>query len=77
MNDLIRSVVRTATPMLAGLLVAAAAKIGYDLDNSTAVQAAGYAVALLWYVVARVVEQRWPRFGWLLGSPVAPTYPSQ
>jgi len=73
-TDLVRSIVRTATPMVAGLLVAAALRLGYELDDATAVQAAGFAVSLVWYVAARLVESKWPKFGWLLGSPNAPTY---
>ena len=76
MNDLIRSLIRTLVPMVAGLIVAALAKLGYNLSSDTAVQAVGFAVAFGWYLVARLVETRWPKFGWLLGSPSAPTYGS-
>ena len=28
----------------------------------------------LYYAVARLLEKRWPRLGWLLGAPRQPTY---
>lgn len=34
------------------------------------------ALIALYYFVVRLLERRWPKFGWLLGSPRTPTYPA-
>lgn len=74
MTDFWTSVIRTAVPYLAGLLVTAALKLGVDLDEATATQAVTVAVGFVWYVSFRLLERWKPGFGWLLGSPKQPTY---
>lgn len=74
MNDFWTSLIRTVTPMVAGFVVAVAAKAGWDLHSDAAVQAVGFGLALVWYIASRLLEKWKPGFGWLLGSPKQPSY---
>lgn len=78
MNNFITSQIRTYVPMAVGAVVAYLATLGLDLDANTQ---SGLIIALtgvlqaLYYLVARVVERKWPQVGGLLlGSAKQPTY---
>jgi hypothetical protein len=72
------SVVRTVVPVLVGLLVSSLANIGATLDNATATVFVEAVVVAAYYAIARVLETKVaPAFGWLLGAPKPPTYPTQ
>ena len=77
MHDQIISLIRTFIPALAGLLIAAAAQIGIDLDNDALVALLSSVVIGLYYGLVRVLETRvHAGFDWLLGAPKTPTYES-
>lgn len=65
---MIDSILRTVVPVIVGVLLGYAAKIGLDLPEGavteivTAVAIAGY------YALARLVEQVWPALGRVLLS---------
>jgi len=72
MTDLVKSLVRTYVPYLvAGL-------IGWGvLPESLSAEATVVFTGLIfgaYYLLVRVLEQRWPWFGGLLGARSAPTY---
>lgn len=83
MNDLIVSRIRTYVPLAVGWVLAQLAgaldvlhQVGIDIDVDEG-KAAGIAVLFLsglYYDLARRLEQRFPKLGWLLGSPKQPTY---
>ncbi|MFF2189229.1 hypothetical protein [Streptomyces sp. NPDC058155] len=50
------SFMRTAVPYLAGLLLALAARAGFDIDSATVTAAVAVACALVYYLVFRVLE---------------------
>lgn len=71
LSPLIVSIIRTGVPALVGALAAWLLAIGLDVPD----ELLGEAVAVLsavatvgYYVLARVVERRWPSLSWLLGS---------
>jgi hypothetical protein len=80
MHELVRtgiatSIKRTVVPILVGLLVSVALRLGFDVneaqEGALAVwleQGLGALVAILWYVIPRALEGRWPAIGILLGS---------
>jgi hypothetical protein len=74
------SVIRTAVPLVVGLLVSLAARSGLDLDDGL-LQAVTGLVSLIvgtgYYAIVRELERRNPSLGWLLGSPHAPVYPTR
>lgn len=74
MNDQLVALVRTVVPMVVGLLLAAAAKANIDIDGAALNGVVDALVIGVYYVVVRQLEQRWPRFGVLLGIPKQPTY---
>lgn len=77
MHDQLISLIRTFIPALAGLLIAAAANVGIDIDNDALVSLLGSVIIGLYYAIARLLETRVSSaFGWLLGAPKAPTYDS-
>ena len=71
------SVVRTGVPLLVGVGVSFAAAQGIHVSPETEAQVVvllGAGAASLYHWVVRVLEERWPRFGWLLGVARAPDY---
>lgn len=74
------SYIRTYTPIWVGLgLAYLANRWGIVVDEETSV-ALGLGLAgllqTIYYWVARQLEARFPKFGWLLGNPAQPTYPT-
>lgn len=76
MNDYIVSVVRTAAAALAGFGVTQLARLGIEIDGGTLNGLATAAGMTVYYVVARLIERKWPKAGVLLGVPKAPVYPA-
>lgn len=72
-----RSLIRTIVPIAVGALVGWLATRGITVDASVIIPAVDGIAAALYYAGVRALEQRWPRLGWLLGSPGAPSYGPQ
>ncbi|MCP3937769.1 MAG: hypothetical protein GY708_20650 [Actinomycetia bacterium] len=74
MNEIVVSWIRTVVPHVVGMLVTVAA--GYDIaiDGPSLELVAVGALASAYYALVRMAEARWPKAGWLLGYPAAPTY---
>lgn len=71
------SVVRTGVPVLVGVVVSFAAAKGIHVSPELEAQLvvlAGAAAGSIYHWLVRVLEERWPRFGWLLGFARAPHY---
>lgn len=73
-RDLEVSLRRTLVPIVAGFLLAQAARIGLDIpaDDLTGVLEA--LVTGAYYAVLRIVELRYPQVGVLLGALAKPRY---
>jgi hypothetical protein len=74
MTDFLTSLVRTYVPIAIGYLVSVGVLSDTLSDEATA--AATGAIIGAYYLLARLLEKKWPALGWLLGVPKAPTYPS-
>lgn len=77
LTDTIVSYIRTYVPALAGAIIGWAVSMGLPLEDSTqtsltAVLVVAFTVA--WYALARFLEKRFPKAGWLLGVPKQPVY---
>jgi len=72
MSDLIVSYIRTLVPIAVGAVVSWGI-LPASLSDQAAAAATG-AVIGLYYVLVRLLERKWPKLGWLLGTPKAPTY---
>ncbi len=75
LSDFVVSLVRTGVPLGVGWLIGVGLLPQSASDTATitftALITAGY------YLLVRLLEQLWPKFGWLLGSPRKPAYPGR
>jgi len=74
MSDLIVSFIRTYVPIAAGWLVSLAVAAGLDVDSAQAETVLTGLCIAVYYALARLIERKYPKAGWLLGAPKAPTY---
>lgn len=74
-NDLAVSLVRTITPLLVGLIVGVVGSDVAGITEEALTAAVATVVSAVYYVVVRLVEQKWPKVGVLLGWAQKPTYP--
>ena len=73
-TDYGRSLIRTIVPIAVGGIVGWLASRGIEVDAVTVIPAVDAIVAALYYAAVRAAEQKWPKAGWMLGSPGAPSY---
>lgn len=74
MTDFLISLVRTYVPIVIGYLVSIGL-LPSDLSDEATAAFTGLIIGA-YYLLARLLEKRWPIFGWLLGAPKQPSYPS-
>lgn len=77
MNDIVTSVIRTVVPSIVGAILGVLAAHGINLDAQAAANLTGFLTALfgaLYYVIVRILEQRNPKAGILLGKAKQPEY---
>lgn len=84
--NLFASFMRTLVPVLAGLLLSLAARVGLDLDGEAVAAGVTATLSALYYAVFRGVEHLAGRLGWqplrlvagvLLGWARPPEYPGR
>lgn len=76
-NDTLIGLIRTWVPIGVGAAISWLATNGLELDKETqtaAVIAATGAIQALYYTVVRLVENKVPAVGWLLGTAKTPAY---
>jgi len=73
-HNLGASVVRTVTPLLVGLILGFFGSKVAGLDQTTLTPVVSMVVAAVYHSVVRVLEEKWPKWGVLLGWPTSPTY---
>lgn len=76
-SNYVTSLIRTYVPLGVGVLVSWLASLGITVSDSaqTALVAGlGALAAAVYYALVRLLENRWPWFGRLLGKPTAPKY---
>lgn len=74
------AVIRTVVPMLVTLLTSWLARNDVVVDGESQAALVGVISLIVgtgYYTLVRELERRWPKAGWLLGSPHAPVYPSK
>ncbi len=79
-QDLFTSWVRTTVPIVIGSVLAWLASHGITVDESfkTALDLVlGGGLSIVYYLVVRFLEAKWPAIGWLLGTPKQPNYTKQ
>lgn len=76
-GDIGTSIVRTVVPIVAGAIITFFASKGITFDDQFQANLLFVLQGMitgLYYIIVRVLEQRFPRFGWLLGSAKKPEY---
>lgn len=76
MSDYLASLIRTWVPLGVAVLIAWLSSLGIHVSDDTRsalVSGIGALVAALYYAAVRLLEQRWPWLGLLLGTTKAPT----
>lgn len=68
------SIIRTVVPVVVGVVLGQAAKIGLNLDEGAVTELVTVAITTAYYAIIRVLETRWPGLGVLLGYARAPHY---
>ena len=75
------SIIRTITSYIVGwaLSLAIVQAVGLSEEQLTwlvlaVLTGAAPVLGSIWYAARRALERRWPRLGWLLGRPGAPSY---
>lgn len=77
MNDFITSLIRTYVPIAVGAVASYFLTLGVELDANAQLGLVTFLTAVLqgvYYLLARLLEQRFPQFGFLLGSTKKPEY---
>lgn len=77
MNNLAPSLIRTYVPMVVGAVAAWLLSKGIVLDPNAAnglVLFLGGVLSGAYYLIARLLEHKFPQLGWLLGSAKKPQY---
>ena len=62
------SILRTTVPVIVGVLLGWAAKIGLGLPSGAVFEIVTVVITAAYYALARLVEQRWPGVGQMLLS---------
>lgn len=74
-DKILASIIRTVVPVVVGVLVAAAAKVGFHLTDDTFTGVITTGVTAIYYAGVRWLEVNvTPKLGWLLGKAGAPKY---
>lgn len=77
LSTLVTSAIRTGVPMVVGFVVSWFTARGLELDENSVAGMVSFLTALIgwvYYLIARVIEMKFPKFGWLLGSKSQPKY---
>lgn len=69
-----KSFIRTFVPVIVGVILASLANVGIDLDEAALREVVYGLTSGGYYLFARMLEERIPALGWLLGYPSKPNY---
>lgn len=76
-SDYVASVIRTVVPTAVGAIIAWLVSLGIELPATAKdilSPALAFGAAILYYLLVRWLEKRWPKLGILLGVPKQPVY---
>lgn len=74
-HPLVASIIRTAVPIVIGVLLTLLARAGFNLDLEGQAELTSWVTGLFigaYYVVVRLIEQKVPQVGWLIGLAKSP-----
>lgn len=73
MSDIVPGVIRVLVSSVVGWVAAWGTTVGVDVDQAGLTTALTLIFTLTWYILARLVELRWPNAR-VLGTKKVPTY---
>lgn len=73
-SQILTGVKRTVVPLLAGFIVTLLARAGFNLPDDTIVVGLQTLITTLYYGAIRLIEQRRPKAGILIGGQSSPIY---
>lgn len=76
-SDYVASIVRTVVPTFVGAVIAWLISLGITLPASAKdllTSGLGFVAAIIYYLLVRWLESKWPKLGVLLGIPKQPVY---
>jgi hypothetical protein len=73
-SDQLKSIVRTFVPVVVGLILSGLATIGVEVPEGALTTVVDALFVGGYYALVRVLEEKNPSFGWLLGLPTPPNY---
>ena len=76
-SDLITSMIRTAVPAIVGALTSYLTIAGINMPESVEEWFSSvlfFVFTFGYYIIVRLLENKYPKLGWLLGNPTKPTY---
>jgi len=73
-SEILTGVKRTVVPLIAGFIVTLIARAGFSIPDDTIVVGLQALITTLYYGAIRVIEQRKPAAGILIGGKAEPTY---
>ena len=80
MNDFIVSLIRTNVPIVVGALISWLVTAGLEVPegaDQALIVALTAALIAAYYTGVRLLEKKWPGFGFLLGTRQEPSYPHE
>jgi len=74
---MLASIIRTIVPVIVGVLLGWAAKVGLSLPEGPVTELVTVAITGVYYGIGRWLEQRWPTVGrWLLAAGLTKKQPA-
>lgn len=77
MDNYVTSTIRTTVPIVVGAVVGFLVAHGVNVDPNAIAGLTAFLSGLfsaVYYVAVRLLEHKFPKAGWLLGTPKKPTY---
>mgnify|MGYP000843957471 CR=1 FL=1 len=68
------SLIRTVVPFVVGWLISLPVVAWLGLTQEQVTAAVTVVIGAIYYLLVRIIERRFPSWGWLLGMATAPTY---
>lgn len=65
---MLASIIRTLVPVVVGVLLGWAAKVGFDLPAGAVTEVVTVVLTTAYYAISRLIEEQWPGLGRILLS---------
>lgn len=73
-GDLLPSLLRTFVPVIVGFILGVVGSNAVGVTEESLTAAVSTAITIVYYLLVRLLEQKWPKAGLLLGTAKKPVY---